>query len=405
MKSAAALPASVKALNVSVAEPLLLTLTLCAALLLPSVCAAKFSDVAFSEMADCGNAVPLPFSVMAVGDPVALWLMARLALRAPVAVGAKAIFSTHEAFGGTEPPTLQVLPLASRNSLACAPLISSALISKGALPLLLTVAVCAADVLLTTWLKLSVVGDTPITGFSATPVPDRLVLLDPPLALCVTTRLALRAPAVDGVKPMLSVQLAPAATDPLATQLPPLSVNSVLPVDKLPSSSGALPVFDSVAVCAALEVPRFTLPKASEAVMAAAGAAAAVALPLRLTTPGLPVALWATVKVPLRAPSAPVDGLKTSDTVQLAPSATLPPALQLPPAMLKSAGFDSVSAEIASGALPLLLTLTFCAALVEPMAVAASVIDIGEMFATGASSVPLAPVPLSAMLIGVSAWL
>ena len=68
---------------------------------------------------------------------------------------------------------------------------------------------------------------------------------------------------------------------------------SVLPVDSVPIVSGALPVFDSVAVCAVLAVPTLTLPKASAAVSEATGAAAAVAVPLRLTAPGLPVALCA----------------------------------------------------------------------------------------------------------------
>jgi hypothetical protein len=69
-------------------------------------------------------------------------------------------------------------------------------------------------VVLTVWLNVSVVGDTPITGVSATPVPDKLVLLWPPAALWVTTRLAVREPAAEGVKPTLMVQLLLAGTEP-----------------------------------------------------------------------------------------------------------------------------------------------------------------------------------------------
>ena len=68
-------------------------------------------------------------------------------------------------------------------------------------------------------------------------------------------------------------------------------VNSVLPVDSVPMVSGAVPPLDSVAVCTALAVPTLTLPNASDAVRLASGAAAAVAVPLRLTLPGLPLAL------------------------------------------------------------------------------------------------------------------
>jgi len=270
---------------------------------------------------------------------------------------------------------------------------------------LLTVAVCAVDVAPTVCVKLRVVGETPITGLSATPVPDRLVLLVPPLALCVTVRVALRAPADDGVKLMLIVQLPDAATDPPTTHEPPLTANSVLLVESVARVNGAVPVFISVAVCAVLGVPTLTLPNASEAVSDATGAAAAVALPLRLTLPGLPVALWATDSEPLRTLAAPAAGLNATETVQLEPAATLPPALQVPPAMVKSAVLLRLIAEIANAALPLLATLTFCAALVPPMAVAASVSALGVMLAIGAAGAPLEPVPLNVITIGVSVLL
>ena len=204
--------------------------------------------------------------------------------------------------------------------------------TSAALPLLLTVTVCAADALLSVWLKASVVGDAPITGFSATPVPARLVLLWPPLALCVITRLALRAPAAAGVSARVTVQLPAPATEPPAAQVPPVMLNSVLAVVIVPTISAALPVFDRVTVCAVLAVPTLTLPNASDGVSDAIGAAAAVAVPLRLTVPGLPAALCVMVNDPLRAPITPAAGRNATDTVQLAPAATLPPAAHVPPA-------------------------------------------------------------------------
>ena len=145
---------------------------------------------------------------------------------------------------------------------------------------------------LTVWLKVSVVGDTPITGVSATPVPDKLVLLCPPAALWVTTRLELRAPAAAGVKPTLMLQLLLAGTEPPGAQVPPLAtVNSEPAIDKVPRVNAALPVFDSVTVCAEPAVPTLRLPNDSDVVIEATGASAAVALPLRATLPGLPAAL------------------------------------------------------------------------------------------------------------------
>lgn len=56
-------------------------------------------------------------------------------------------------------------------------------------------------------------------------------------------------------------------------------------------------------------------------------------MPLSVTLPGLPAALWAMFNVPLRAPAAPAAGRKATETVQLAPAATVPPAVQSPPLM------------------------------------------------------------------------
>lgn len=64
---------------------------------------------------------------------------------------------------------------------------------------------------------------------------------------------------------------------------------------------------------------------------------------------------------------------------------------------------DRLMADNVSGAVPVLLTVTLCAALVLPMAVVASVSEVGEMLAAGA--VTDTPVPDSAMAIGVNVLL
>jgi hypothetical protein len=60
---------------------------------------------------------------------------------------------------------------------------------------------------------------------------------------------------------------------------------------------------------------------------------------------------------------------------------------------------DKVMADKLSGAVPVLLTVTLCAALVLPIAVEASVSDVVERLATGALTDK--PVPLSAIATGV----
>jgi hypothetical protein len=273
---------------------------------------------------------------------------------------------------------------------------------SGALPVLLTVTVCALDATFSVWLKLNAVGDKAITGIKATPVPDKPALLLKPAALWVMVRLALREPAALGVKLTFTVQLPPAATEPPATHVPPLTVKSALAVDNVPRLSAALPVLFKVTVCAVLVLPTFKLPKPNAAEMLATGAAAGEAVPLRPALPGLPAALCATVNVPLRAPAAPVGTMATL-TTQLLPAATVPPATHVPPTTANSALAEMD--EITKPALPLLLTEMFCEALVPPMAVEASVNDAGDTDAMGAgttgTATPVA-VPVKAMATGVN---
>ncbi len=304
-KSAAAVPVSVVPASVSGAAPLLLTSTLWPALVLPTVWVANVSAVALSEIAGCAMVVPVPFNATVDGEPAALWAIVRLAVRAPVAAGVDVTLTTHDAFAATLPPAMHVVPEAIWNSPAWLPVIDNAPSVNAAVPVLLNVIVCAAEVVLTVWLNASVDGETTATGFSATPVPERLATLWPAPALCVTTRLALRAPAAAGANETPTLQLPPAAIDAPAAQVPPAIANSLLAVERVPTISGAVPVFARIAVCAAPVAPRLTLPNASDAVSVATGAAAAAAVPASATVVTPPAALCAIVSVPLRAPSVP----------------------------------------------------------------------------------------------------
>ena len=93
-------------------------------------------------------------------------------------------------------------------------------------------------------------------------MPLKLTVCGLPVALSVMASDALRAPAAEGVKVTLIVQLAPAAT--LAPQLLvwAKSTEFAPPSAMLEMLSEALPVLESVTVCAALVEPIFSWPNA-----------------------------------------------------------------------------------------------------------------------------------------------
>jgi hypothetical protein len=79
------------------------------------------------------------------------------------------------------------------------------------LPVLVRVRFWDGLVMPTVWLpKASELGDSVAVG-ADTPVPLRLVVLDPAEVLSVTVSVALRVPVSVGVKVTLMLQLAPAA--------------------------------------------------------------------------------------------------------------------------------------------------------------------------------------------------
>lgn len=108
VKSAEAVPVSVSALNVSVAAPLLVTVTVRVALVVPWVWEPKANVEALNEIAGCGAAVPVPLSVTVDCDPEALCVMLKVPARAPVAAGVKVISTVQEALTATVPPAAQV---------------------------------------------------------------------------------------------------------------------------------------------------------------------------------------------------------------------------------------------------------------------------------------------------------
>lgn len=237
------------------------------------------------------------------------------------------------------------------------------------MPLLATVTICVAELAPTTTLPNDSEGGVILAtgaggGGAAVPVPDKFTACGLFGALLATERLAARAPAAVGVKVAVSVQLAPAATEPAAqvpvrAKSPALVPASVMPL----MESAAFPVLVSVTLCAALDIPTCTLPSAIVLPdKPTAGEGAAAPVPLKLTALGEPVALCAIDSEPLRAPVAP--GLKVTFTVQVALAAT---ELQLF-VCAKSAPFvpPTVTPLTVSAAVPELVTVTIIAVLVLP---------------------------------------
>jgi hypothetical protein len=117
-------------------------------------------------------------------------------------------------------------------------------------PLLDTVTVCAALVVLTIWpAKVRLVVDSCAEG--AVPVPVRLTVFGLPEALSVNERLPARAPEVDGVKVTEIGQTELAATVP-----PQLSVSTKSPLEVMALIvSAALPGSKRLTICAPLVLP------------------------------------------------------------------------------------------------------------------------------------------------------
>ena len=124
------------ALSVNAAPPVLVKTTVCPALGLPTVCAAKLKLDGFSDTS--ATAVPVPFRVtVVVGLLSALLLMTRLPTRAPRAVGVKVrLILQLLAFANV---VVQVLPLLMAKS----PVATMLLMLSTAPPVLLRVTVLA----------------------------------------------------------------------------------------------------------------------------------------------------------------------------------------------------------------------------------------------------------------------
>src|SRR5207302_9688674 len=139
-KSAACAPVMVMLVRFSGAPPLLVRVTVCAALVVPTRCLPKALLVA--ESVAVGGVTPVPVSDTDCGLPAASSVMVSVAVRALAAVGVKVRLRTQLAPAASVTPLTQVVPEARAKSPALAPPRTAVAMLRGAVPLLVRVTVC-----------------------------------------------------------------------------------------------------------------------------------------------------------------------------------------------------------------------------------------------------------------------
>src|SRR5260370_644646 len=158
-----------------------------------------------------GGFVPVPVSGTVCGLPVALSVMVNVPARAPVAVGVNVTLIVQFAF------TASVAGLIGQ---ALAPVLVPAkspepameLIVRGPVPVFVSVTVCAALVVFSSWLpKVRLVGASPTSGVGFAPVPVSAMFCGLVLSPSVRTSVAVSAAATDGLNVTLTMKEAPAA--------------------------------------------------------------------------------------------------------------------------------------------------------------------------------------------------
>lgn len=204
-------------------------------------------------------------------------------------------------------------------------------------------------------------------------------------ALSVIVMDPLRLPAAVGVKVTLIVHDAPAPT-----LLPQVLVEAKSPVAVTPEiASAAPPVFFKVIISGELVDPRSWLPKVRFAGFKLT-MGAALPVPVSETACGLLAALSVMVKVP-RAPP-PAVGVKVTLTVHSPPAATADAQV-----LVSANGPETATLLTVNEAVPLLVIVTTCAALVVLTAWLVKVRVVGERLTAGSAR----PVPVSSTTCGL----
>ena len=305
-----------------------------------------------------------------VGDPIV-----RLAVRDPVAVGAKRIVNEHDALAASEARLVHEPPVRV-NSAAFVPVM---LVVKGTAVVPPLVIVTELEVFCPTLRlpKLTVAGDAVIAA-TPTPVSAAEASAGEP-----TDSVAVAVPSAVGANCTVSVQEAPAASDASGAQEPPVNVNAAAfaPVTVVENGALAVPELLTVNVAAAVR-PRMTLPK--------------LCAPGLIVTKGAeatPVPESAAVMEPPKvrpAVSGPVVvGANRTMAVQLAPGASEATGPQEPPVSENCVALGPVIAmEKGAAAVPPLETVNVALA-VCPRVTLPKLWAAGVIVTKGADATPV----------------
>lgn len=361
-KSPGFAPVRVMLVIVTVAGPVLVSVTVCALLM---AARAMLPNARLAGLIFTANAVtPVPESDALFGLPAALVVKVSAADRTPVADGVNVTLTAQLTPAARVPP--QVFAEMAKSA-AFAPVRVMLAIVSVAVPLFVSVTVCAAVVAPTTkFPKDKPAGGLRLTAGTGgvTPVPDNVAVSGLLEAFVRKIRVADRAPKTVGMKVTLTAQLLPAVR--LAPQVFAEMVKSpgfAPPRVMLVIMTVAGPVFVSVTVCGVLGTPKPVLGNV-RLVGLRLTANAGTPLPDSGALFGLLEALVVNVSAANRVPV--VDGVNVTLTTQFAPTARLAPQGLFE--MAKSAAFVPVSAMLAivSVAFPAFVRVTVCAAVVTP---------------------------------------
>jgi hypothetical protein len=250
-------------------DALLVSVTVCGALLVPTVTVPKFRLAGEKE-----TTVPTPVSETVCGLPAALSVMDTVPVLVPLLVGLNAARIVQFAPGATNEGEIGHLLVRTY----CALMVTLVMV-RLPVPVLVRVTVCCELVVLITWVaKVRLVGESDTAGVPPTPVPVSVTCCGLFAALSVSVTVPLKVPALGGVKVTEMVQFVPASTlDPQVLAWAKLVLATMLVI-----VSVALPVLVRVTVCAALVVPTLTLLKVKLAGESWT-AGAVVPMPVRLT--------------------------------------------------------------------------------------------------------------------------
>src|SRR3989442_199170 len=259
-KSAACAPVMVMLVRFSGAPPLLVSVTFCAALVVPTRCSPNALLVA--ESVAVGGCTPVQVSDPDCGLPGASSVMVTVAARPPVAAGVNVTVKAQLADAATGPPARghgATPEPATAKSPGFEPARAMLVMLRVAVPLLVRVTVCAGLVVLRRRSpKARLVGAKVTAGTMPVPASDTDCGL--PGASSVMVTVAVRALAAVGVNVRLRRQLAPATTVAPFVQVVPAAMAKSPgvkpPRARLVKLMEPVPLLVVVTVCAGLGVLR-----------------------------------------------------------------------------------------------------------------------------------------------------